>query len=156
MSGCCAGPMSVACGPVPVGFFAKGSWVRKIPASAVFPAGTLPHRCFAWPGALAQCYSYSSPNQEAVLAAFEEEQWPRRIDDPLRPVVNMDAKMRLRNTIRTLNVKQENLLIHFRAAGTGEHVIWEMVEKGLACPGPRIIDLPTVTRPLHHRCASVS
>ena len=90
-----------------------------------------------------------------MLAGFEEEQWPRRIDDPLQPVANMDAKMRLRNTIRTLNVKQKNLLIHFRAAGTGEHVIWEMVEKGLACPGPRIIDLPTVTRPLHHRNAIV-
>ncbi len=74
-------------------------------------------------------YIYSSPNQEAVLTAFDEEGWPRRIHDPLRPVAGKDSKRRLRDTIGTLNVKQENCLIRFRAAGTGEHVIWEPVQK---------------------------
>ena len=63
-----------------------------------------------------------------MLAAFEEEGWPPRIDDPLPPVKGVDPKQRLRDTIRTLNAKQENPLIRFRAAGTGEHVIWEPVD----------------------------
>jgi hypothetical protein len=76
-------------------------------------------------GRVVKRYCCSSPNQEAVLAAFEEEQWPRRIEDPLRPVEGMDSKRRLRDTIGTLNTKQENRLIRFRAVGTGEHVMWE-------------------------------
>ena len=67
-----------------------------------------------------------------MLTAFEEEHWPRRIDDPLRPIEGQDSKQRLRDTIRTLNAKQENVLIRFHSDGTGEHVIWEPVETDLA------------------------
>jgi hypothetical protein len=87
-------------------------------------------------GIVVKRYDYSSPNQEAVLATFEEEHWPRRIDDPLRPVEGTDSKQRLRDTIRSLNAKQENLLIRFHSGGTGEHVIWEPVATELACPSP--------------------
>jgi hypothetical protein len=87
-------------------------------------------------GRVVKRFRYASPNQEAVLAAFEEENWPRRIDDPLRPVGGKDSKQRLRDTIRTLNAKQENLLIRFHSGGTGEHVIWEPVETKIACPSP--------------------
>jgi hypothetical protein len=90
-------------------------------------------------GRVVKRYLHPSPNQELVLAAFEEEGWPRRIDDPLRPAVGVDPKQRLRDTIRTLNAKQENRLIRFRAAGTGEHVIWESVEAS-------VIALPAVSR----------
>jgi hypothetical protein len=85
-------------------------------------------------GLVVKRYRYASPNQETVLAAFEEEHWPRRIDDPLRPVEGLDSKQRLRDTIRTLNAKQENRLIRFHSGGTGEHVIWEPVETQLASP----------------------
>ncbi|MGA2066195.1 MAG: hypothetical protein ABSG86_14565 [Thermoguttaceae bacterium] len=67
-----------------------------------------------------------SPNQESVLAAFEEEGWPRYIDDPLSPSEQC-PKHRLRDTIKGLNANQKNRLIRFRGDGTGERVRWELL-----------------------------
>ncbi len=73
---------------------------------------------FKWPAA----------NQESVLAVFEEEGWPPRIDDPLPPHPDQDSKRRLSDTIKCLNRKQANHLIHFHGDGTGEGVTWELVD----------------------------
>jgi hypothetical protein len=85
-------------------------------------------------GRVVKRYRYSSQNQQDVLAAFEEERWPWRIDDPLRPVRGSNQKQRLRDTIRALNAKQENCLLRFRAAGRGEQVIWEPLAMHLTLP----------------------
>ncbi len=74
-------------------------------------------------------YRVPSPNQEAVLSAFQEEHWPRYIDDPLSPVGDQNPKQRLRDTIKYLNANQKNQLIRFRGDGTGERVRWELVDK---------------------------
>ena len=63
------------------------------------------------------------------MSAFEEEGWPPRIDDPLSPHPDQDTKRRLSDTIKCLNRKQSNRIIHFRGDGTGEGVIWEFVEE---------------------------
>jgi hypothetical protein len=73
-------------------------------------------------------FKWAAPNQEAILAAFQEEGWPARIDDPLRPLPEQDPKRRLSDTIKCLNRKQKNQLIHFCGDGTGEGVIWEFVQ----------------------------
>jgi len=70
-------------------------------------------------------FKWRAANQEAILSAFEEEGWPRRIDDPLSPLEDQDPKRRLSDTIKGLNKKQVNPLIRFRGDGTGEGVIWE-------------------------------
>ena len=72
-------------------------------------------------------FKWAAANQEAILAAFEEEGWPARIDDPLIPQPNQDSKRRLSDTIKCLNRKQKNALIHFHGDGTGEAVVWELV-----------------------------
>jgi hypothetical protein len=72
-------------------------------------------------------YRVRSPNQEAVLSAFEEEGWPHYIDDPLSPVGDQSPKQRLRDTIKCLNANQKHRLIRFRGDGTGERVRWETV-----------------------------
>ena len=47
-------------------------------------------------------------------------------DDPLPPHAEQDSNSRrLSDTIKCLNRKQMNELIHFRGDGTGEGVIWE-------------------------------
>jgi hypothetical protein len=66
-------------------------------------------------------------NQIAVLTAFQEEDWPRRIDDPLRPKEGADGKSRLRATIHCLNGHQESLLLRFFADGSGHGIRWEPV-----------------------------
>ncbi len=70
---------------------------------------------FRWPAA----------NQEAILCAFQEEGWPRRVFDPLPPRADQASKRRLADTIKCLNRKQAMHLIHFRGDGTGEGVLWE-------------------------------
>ncbi len=73
-------------------------------------------------------------NQETVLAAFEEEGWPRRIDDPLPPRGALVPKYRLHFTIQCLNQGQLSQLIRFFGDGTGEGVCWELREAvSLSC-----------------------
>ena len=68
-------------------------------------------------------------NQETILAAFEEEHWPPRIDDPLAPSPNVEPKRRLHDTINSLNRNQKNQWLHFFGDGSGTGVRWEFVEK---------------------------
>jgi hypothetical protein len=67
-------------------------------------------------------------NQEAILAAFEEESWPARIDDPLPPHHDQSPKRRLQETIKSLNRNQKQGLIRFLGDGSGQGVRWEFVE----------------------------
>jgi hypothetical protein len=69
-----------------------------------------------------------SPNQEAVLAAFHQEGWAYRIDDPLPHSPDQDPKYRLHHTIHRLNHNQRQTLIRFRGDGTGQGVCWELTE----------------------------
>lgn len=78
---------------------------------------------------LVKQFKWPAMNQETILAAFQEEDWPFRIDDPLPPQPDQDAKRRLSDTIKCLNRKQKNRLIHFRGDGTGEGIIWEIIDR---------------------------
>jgi hypothetical protein len=78
-------------------------------------------------GRVVKRFRQHSPNQEAVLTAFHEEDWPPGILDPLRPLPNQDPKQRLRDTIKNLNRHQIEPLIHFSGDGTGERILWEIV-----------------------------
>ena len=71
-------------------------------------------------------FKVHAPNQETILAAFEEEGWPFRIDDPLPPHADQDSKRRLHDTINKLNRHQKQSLIHFRGDGTGRGICWEL------------------------------
>jgi hypothetical protein len=73
-------------------------------------------------------YRVPSRNQEAVLAAFQEEGWPHRIDDPLPPRKDLHPKYRLHFTIQSLNQSQRERLIRFFGDGTGEGICWEASE----------------------------
>ncbi len=70
-----------------------------------------------------------APNQELALAAFEEEAWPAKIFDPLPPKDGTKRKKRLRETIEALNQAHHcPKLIRFRGDGTGEGVIWNILD----------------------------
>jgi hypothetical protein len=67
-------------------------------------------------------YRRPSPNAEKILAAFEEEGWPPRIDDPL-------ARGKLKDTLQDLNeaIKNETIRRHFlrfEGDGTGKGILW--------------------------------
>lgn len=74
-----------------------------------------------------------APNQELVLQVFEEEGWPHSIDDPLPPVLELDAQQRLRATIKSLNRSHLTPLIRFHANGGGQVICWSFLpEAGLS------------------------
>lgn len=77
-------------------------------------------------GRIVKRYRWPATNQETVLTAFEEEGWPPRIDDPLRPVNSVSPKRRLSDTIKCLNRNQCEKLVRFRGDGTGEGVLWDV------------------------------
>ncbi|MFV1963866.1 MAG: hypothetical protein ACC628_00475 [Pirellulaceae bacterium] len=70
-------------------------------------------------------FKLPSPNQETILAAFEEEGWPPRVDDPLPVHPELDPRRRLHDTIKSLNRNQRSREIRFMGDGTGEGVRWE-------------------------------
>jgi hypothetical protein len=80
-------------------------------------------------GRVVKQFRVPSPNQEAVLKAFERESWPPSISDPLPPVAQQQSKVRLHDTIKCLNGKQQNHLVRFRGNGRGEGVLWELIDQ---------------------------
>ncbi len=80
--------------------------------------------------AIVKQFKVPAPNQEAVLAAFEEENWPPRIDDPLAPQPEQDPKRRLHDTINSLNRNQKRPLVRFLGDGSGQGVRWEFIANG--------------------------
>jgi len=74
---------------------------------------------------LVKRYRGRSPNQEAVMMAFEEEEWPSQIFDPLIPLPNLCPKRRLNDTIKCLNRHRVRPLIRFGGDGTGQGILWE-------------------------------
>jgi hypothetical protein len=73
-----------------------------------------------------KCFKTPAPNQELILAAFEEEGWPVHIDDPLPPHPEQDPRRRLHDTINSLNRNQKKPLLRFMGDGSGQGVRWEL------------------------------
>ncbi len=77
--------------------------------------------------AIVKQFKVPASNQERILAAFEEEGWPVRIDDPLPPNAEQNPKRRLHDTINSLNRNQKRHLIRFTGDGSGQGIRWELV-----------------------------
>ena len=76
-------------------------------------------------GRLVKHFRWLAANQEKMVCAFQDEDWPPRMDDPLTPSPDIVSKRRLSDAIKCLNRKQANRLLCFRGDGTGEGVSWE-------------------------------
>lgn len=76
-------------------------------------------------GRIVKRFRWPASNQEAILMAFEEDDWPSRIDDPLPGSRDLEPKRRLSDTIKCLNRNQCERLLRFRGDGTGEGVLWD-------------------------------
>jgi hypothetical protein len=66
----------------------------------------------------------AAPNQQLVLAAFEEEGWPARIDDPLPRDYEHVPAIRLHNTVNRLNSHMQTAAIRFGGDGTASGICW--------------------------------
>jgi hypothetical protein len=83
------------------------------------------NRLFVWGRHLLKRFRQPSGNQETILRAAEEMNWPSWFDDPLPKVPQMNPKVRLHDTIKWLNQRQSQYLIHFKGDGTGTRLGWE-------------------------------
>jgi hypothetical protein len=95
---------------------------------AMAPQWDSRRRELRWARQLVKRFRLPAPNQEVILAAFEEEGWPPRIDDPLSNQPDQDPKQRLHDTIKNLNRHQVHRLLVFEGDGTGEGVQWRQVD----------------------------
>jgi len=77
-------------------------------------------------GHIVKQFKQPAPSQETILASFEEEGWPDRMDDPLPPQFGVCEKQRLHQTIVNLNRYQKAGLIRFFGDGTGDGVCWQV------------------------------
>ena len=92
-----------------------------------------------WAGpVLVKSFSRCAPNQMALLDAFQDRHWPRRIADPLRcDRDEVDPKQRLHDTIKDLNRTLILRVLRFRGDGTGQGALWEWVPPADAPGGDR-------------------
>jgi hypothetical protein len=97
-------------------------------SAAVIPRWDPATRVLRVGGHIVKQYRVPSSTQEAILDAFQEEGWPHHLDDPLPPVHDGYPKDRLRDAIRHLNANQKNRLIRFRGDGTGQGILWELID----------------------------
>jgi hypothetical protein len=65
-------------------------------------------------------------SQTTILAVFEEEAWPYRIDNPLPPTRHGNDMDRLQEALRRLNHHQHAKLLRFHGDGRGKGVTWEI------------------------------
>jgi hypothetical protein len=93
--------------------------------NSIVPTWDHDRRELRWNGRLVKVFKLPSPNQERIIAAFAEENWPARIDDPLPPDLEITPRQRLRDAIRNLNRNQRARLIRFMGDGSGEGIRWE-------------------------------
>jgi hypothetical protein len=71
-------------------------------------------------------FNKPAPNQELILATFEELGWPQRIDDPLPPQGEIVPSVRLHDTLGRLNRTLQNPVLHFGSDGAGRGVVWRL------------------------------
>lgn len=102
---------------------------RATPAPPLGPRWDSERQEFSLGDQLVKRFKLPSPNQETILMAFEEEEWPPRIDDPLPPHPDLDPKRRLHDTIKSLNRNQKLRLVRFMGDGTGQGIRWEMMRQ---------------------------
>jgi hypothetical protein len=104
-----------------------GSVLEQFCQHAVKPFWDPARRELSAEGGLIKAFRQPSRNQETVLAAFQEDCWAERIDDPLPRLGGtgiQEAKTRLRKTVEHLNRAQYPTAISFSVAGNGQQVRW--------------------------------
>ncbi|MBI2808657.1 MAG: hypothetical protein HYX68_27020 [Planctomycetes bacterium] len=72
---------------------------------------------------LCKRFRQKAKNQRIILATFQDDDWPSRIDDPLSPDPDpeTDNRQRLADAVRRLN---KNPCILFELDGTSEGILW--------------------------------
>ena len=107
----------------------KNAVVKDLEADGVaneLPTWKSDLRELTFRGRVVKRYRVPSGNQELILATFQELGWPRCIDDPLPPNGELDPKLRLQATIKSLNRSHLVQMLSFHGNGTGMQIYWKV------------------------------
>jgi hypothetical protein len=99
-------------------------WDKYCPTCLV-PRYEKENRMFRWGCLILKRFRQPAINQELILLAAEEMNWPEWFDDPLPRRSGVNPKVRLHDTIKDLNRRQIPHLVHFKGDGTGTRIGWE-------------------------------
>jgi hypothetical protein len=106
----------------------EATWSRLL-LGELLPSYDLEDRIFHWGAHLLKWFRQPAENQELVLCAEEELDWPKWMDDPLPRKNGKNSKIRVHNTIKDLNRHQQIAdMVHFQGDGTGTRIGWQYPE----------------------------
>jgi hypothetical protein len=84
------------------------------------------HRVLSWGVHTLKRYRQCPGNQELILAAAEELQWPALFDNPLPRPHGVNSKLRAYNTVGDLNRSHKLRLMQFHVNRAGTQIGWEL------------------------------
>jgi hypothetical protein len=108
------------------------------PVPASLPVWDKQRRALIFREQIIKQFKLPAPNQELILAVFEEEGWAPHIDDPLPLAELVDPKRRLHDTINALNRHQRAPLLRFLGDGLGQGVFWKACSLQHTHQGPPV------------------
>ena len=108
---------------------ANGAAPVTVPStSSGTPFWDVESRTLWWDDAILLQFSRRhAPNLQALLVAFQKQNWKPCIVDPLSPAKASKANPRLHDAIKNLNKRLERTPLRFRGSGDGKGVRWETV-----------------------------
>jgi hypothetical protein len=80
-----------------------------------------------WRGKVIKTWGREPTVQEPIVVAFEEQDWQHIIDDPTPRDTEKDSKVRLYETVKSLNRKLKRGAIRFYTTHSGTAVRWARV-----------------------------
>jgi hypothetical protein len=110
---------------------------KSHPRASLKPQWDAARRELSLGGRMVKQFHVPARNQELILSAFQKEDWPESIDDPLTDEIGIDPKTRLNDAIYRLNHKQVACLIRFHVNGHGSSVHWSLCARQPTHQRPR-------------------
>ncbi len=95
----------------------------KLPHFGPVPGSDKSCRQLLYNDVVVKEYFQLARNQELILTSFQELGWPLHIDDPLPRDAGHDARDRLHNAVKRLNLQRARVLC-FKLDGQGRGVFW--------------------------------
>jgi len=80
-------------------------------------------------GKLVRQFYRDAENQIPILKAFQEQNWPPWIENPLGRPKPTDARHRLSDAVADLNEDQKEKLVRFWIEKGTQRIFWELIEE---------------------------
>jgi hypothetical protein len=108
------------------------------PQTSLKPQWDATRRELSLGGRMVKQFHVPARNQELILSAFQDEDWPETIDDPLSDEIDIDPKTRLNDAIYRLNRRQLACLLRFHVNRHGSGVCWSLGDHEMPCQSPPV------------------